>query len=218
MFSTVVTTELDLTTLARDLPAGSVPAAVADQLFRSARTVRTFTAEPVTDDDLQAVWDLAQWGPTAMNTTPLRLLVVRSDEARARLAAHMNEGNRQRVLDAPLSLVLAADPSFHEFLPVLAPHMPTKRDELAAAPAAVRVGMARTNALLQAGYLIVAVRAAGLAAAPMGGMDTAGVDAEFFAQSGWQSLFVLNIGRAAGDGDAFPRAPRLGLDQVSATV
>lgn len=218
MFRTDVTTDLDLSDLELDLTAGPVPAGVADQLFRTARSVRTFTDEPVTDDDLEAVWDLAQWGPTALNTSPLRLLVVRTPQARQRLAAHMAEGNRQRVLDAPLSLVLAADPSFHEHLPILAPHVPGKADELAAAPVAARAGMARTNALLQAGYLIVAVRAVGLAAAPMGGMDTAAVDAEFFAESGWQTLFVLNVGRARGDGDAFPRAPRLGLDQVSRTV
>jgi 3-hydroxypropanoate dehydrogenase len=75
--------------------------------------------------------------------------------------------------------------------------------------------MAGTNALLQAGYLIVALRAAGLAAGPMNGMDTAGVDAEFFTQKGWKSFLVVNVGIAEGEGTTYPRLPRLELDQVS---
>src|SRR5690242_12364028 len=124
---------------------------VADLLFREARTVGAFTSDEVTDEQIAAVYDLVKWGPTALNTTPLRLLVVRSAEARARLAAHMAEGNRERVLAAPVSIVLAADPGFHAHLPVLAPHMAALADALEP-QVEQREQMARTNALLQAGY------------------------------------------------------------------
>ncbi|WP_129336868.1 malonic semialdehyde reductase [Cellulomonas endophytica] len=194
-----------------------VPDDVADLMFRSARTVSDFTDEPVTDAQLEAVHDLVKWGPTALNTTPMRLLVVRSPEARARLARHMAEGNRQRVLDAPLTLVVAADPAFHRHLPTLLPHAPGKAEELEPAVEA-REAMARTNTLLQAGYLILGLRAAGLASGAMGGLDAAGVDAEFFAASGWRTLLVLNVGHARGEGTHRPRAPRLGWGTVSAAV
>ena len=205
----------DLTTPRTDLLP--LPDDLADLLFREARTVRQFTDEEVTDEQLAAVYDLVKWGPTAMNTVPLRMLVVRSRAARERLAAHMAEGNRQRVLDAPVSIVLAADPGFHRHLPVLAPHMAGLAESLEPA-AEQRAQMARTNALLQVGYLIVGLRAAGLAAGPVGGMDAAAIDAEFFADCGWQSLLVVNVGYAEGAGTSHPRAPRLSYSQASLTV
>lgn len=190
---------------------------VADRLFREARTASTFTDEPVTDELLTAVYDLVKWGPTAMNTTPLRLLVVRTPEARERLAAHMAEGNRERVLAAPVTLVLAADPGFHTHMPRLAPHFAGMVDVLEPQPAK-REDMARMNALIQAGYLIVGLRAAGLSAGPMGGMDAAGIDAEFFGDSGWRSLFVVNVGFTEGSGARHPRADRLAFGEVVTTV
>jgi 3-hydroxypropanoate dehydrogenase len=150
----------------------------ADRLFRTARTTSAWAGAEVSDEQLAAAWDLAKFGPTAMNTLPLRVLAVRSPEAKARLVAHMADGNKAKVEAAPVSLVLAYDPDFHEHLDTLFPVYPGIKDQLAPA-VDVRDGMARTNALLQAGYLIVALRAAGLAAGPMNGMDTDGIDAEF---------------------------------------
>ncbi|MBO9554209.1 malonic semialdehyde reductase [Cellulomonas sp.] len=198
-------------------PSLAVSDDVADLLFREARSVGAFTAQDVTDEQLAAVYDLVKWGPTALNTIPLRLLVVRTPEARARLAAHMNEGNRERVLAAPVSLVLAADPGFHKHIPTLAPHMAGLSDALDP-QLETRQQMARTNALLQAGYLLVGLRAAGLDAGPMGGMDAAGIDAEFFAENGWQSLFVVNVGHREGAGTHHPRAPRHTFADVAQTV
>ncbi|PFG42246.1 3-hydroxypropanoate dehydrogenase [Isoptericola jiangsuensis] len=190
---------------------------VADHLFRTARTAQQFTDEPVTDAQLEAAWDLAKYGPTAMNSLPLRVLVVRSDDAKERLARHMADGNADRVRQAPVSLVLAADPAFHQHLDTLFPAVPGVKDNLDGA-AEVREGMARKSALIQAGYLVVGLRAAGLAAGPMDGMDFDATDAEFFAESGWKSLLVVRVGHVEGEGTAYPRFPRLGYDQVTATV
>lgn len=212
------TTPLDTSDLDAELDsAGLLDAATADLLFREARTAGTFTADEVTDVQLQAAYDLAKWGPTAMNVTPLRMLVVRTPEARARLAAHMNEGNRQRVLDAPVTLLLAAYTRFHQHLPLLAPHRAEMVDTFEAMPQ-MREQMARNNAWLQAGYLIVALRAAGLAAGPMGGMDAAAIDEDLLAGTGWASLFVVNVGQADGAQYPFPRAARLDWDQATRTV
>ena len=202
-----------------DFPAAAyaVSDEVADLLFREARTVGRFTDEPVSDEELAAVYDLAKWGPTAINTTPLRLLVVRSAEARERLAKHVADGNRDRVLAAPVTLVVASDPGFHRTIPVLAPHMAQLAGVLEE-QAEQREHMARTNTLIQLGYLIVALRAAGLDAGPMGGFDTAGVDAEFFADNGWKSQLIINVGHREGDGTPHPRAARLSYDEVNLTV
>ena len=204
---------------ALDFPAPPYAVAdeVADLLFREARTVGAFTDEPVSDEELAAVYDLLKWGPTAMNTTPMRLLVVRSGDAKARLAAHAAEGNRDRILAAPLTLVVAADPGFHRHMPVLAPHLTALADALEDQDEQ-RSTIARTNTLIQTGYLITALRATGLDAGPMGGIDTAGIDAEFFAESGWQSQLVVLVGHRDGVGTAYPRAPRLTWADVSTTA
>ncbi len=185
-----------------------------EALFRGARSVRAWSDEPVPDATIDAVYDLVRWGPTAMNTSPLRLVIVRSTEARERLASHMGEANRQRVLDAPLSLVLAADLDFHENLGELMPHMPGARamfaDNLAA-----RERVSRDNAHLQAGYFMVGLRAAGLDVGPMSGMDAPGIDADLLAGTTWRSIMVLNVGKPGAENGAHPRAARLSFDRAA---
>ncbi|MEE6274395.1 malonic semialdehyde reductase [Georgenia sp. MJ206] len=186
-----------------------------DLLFTQARTVETFTDEPVPVEAVRAVYEAVRWAPTAMNSSPLRLAVVTSAPARERLVAHLAPGNQAKTLAAPLTLVAAYDPSFHEHLPVLAPHRAGMREDLDAQPE-VREALARTSALLQVGYLLVALRGAGLHVGPMTGMDAAGVDAELFAANGWRALVVLNVGHApAGTpGAVRPRAARLDFADV----
>ncbi len=200
------------------LPTLDPPLALTDDaqdlLFREARTANTFTDEPVSDAQIRAIYDLAKWGPTALNGQPLRVLLVRSDEAKARLLPHMSGGNVAKTAGAPLVAVLAYDADFHAQLPRVFPHAPQAKgwfDGDEKAPA--RHQAARDNAWLQAGYFIVGVRAAGLAAGPMGGFDADGVDVEFFADRPWRSFLVVNIGRP-GEGAWRERLPRLDFDEV----
>lgn len=188
----------------------------ADRLFRTARTVTTFADTEVTDEQLADVYDLIKWAPTAMNISPLRVLAVRTPQARQRLVGHMPEGNQERVATAPVTLVLAYDPEFHERLDVLTPHMPGAR-EMFAGDAVARAHAARTNALLQAGYLIVGLRAAGLSAGPMNG-DYDGIDAEFFAENGWKGFLVINVSAAEGADTPRPRAPRLTFGEAAQII
>ena len=95
-----------------------------DLLFREARTANTFTDAPVTDEQVAAIYDLVKWAPTSMNIQPLRVLLVRSDEARARLLDHLAPGNRSKTGAAPLVAVLSVDHSFHEHLHRTFPHFP----------------------------------------------------------------------------------------------
>ncbi|MFF2382089.1 malonic semialdehyde reductase [Streptomyces sp. NPDC058108] len=189
--------------------------AAQDLLFRQARTANTFTDEPVTDDQIQAIHDLVKYGPTSMNQQPLRIVLVRSAEARDRLGTHLSEGNRKKTLAAPLVAIVAADLEFHEELPSQFPHFPEARNLFA--DRAVRERSARLNALLQVGYFIIGVRAAGLAAGPMTGFDAEGVDKEFFGDGEHSVLAVVNIGRP-GENAWFPRSPRLTYEQVVSTV
>ena len=149
-----------------------------------------------------------------MYTLPLRLLVVRTPEAKQRLGAHMADFNRDKTLAAPVTIVAAADPSFHQHLGTLAPFREGIAEQLDP-QTDLREGMARTNALIQIGYLIVGLRAAGLSVGPMTGFDAAGIDAEFFGESGWRTLVAINVGYPADEGAHFPRQARLDFHQVA---
>ncbi|GAA1137368.1 MULTISPECIES: malonic semialdehyde reductase [Streptomyces violaceusniger group] len=190
-------------------------AAAQDLLFREARTANTFTDEPVTEEQVQAIYDLIKYAPTAFNQSPLRIVLVRSPEARERLVQHMAEGNQPKTSTAPLVAILAADNEFHEELPALFPHFPQAKDVFFSERAA-REQAAALNASLQAGYFILGIRAAGLAAGPMTGFDPAGVQKEFL-DDDHTPLMVINIGKP-GEDAWFPRGPRLGYDDVITTV
>ncbi|MFI9046891.1 malonic semialdehyde reductase [Streptomyces sp. NPDC053427] len=186
-----------------------------DLLFREARTANTFTTEPVTEEQVRAIYDLVKYAPTAYNQAPLRIVLIRSDEARERLLQHMAEGNRPKTAAAPLVAILAADNEFHEELPALLPHFPQAKD-LLFADRPVREESALLNAALQAAYFILGVRAAGLAAGPMTGLDFQGVQKEFL-DDDHTPLMVVNIGRP-GENAWYPRSPRLAYDEVFTTA
>ncbi|MFD3993304.1 malonic semialdehyde reductase [Streptomyces sp. NPDC058548] len=197
------------------MPELALHPAAQDLLFRQARTANTFTTEPVTEDQIRAVYDLVKYAPTAYNQSPLRIVLIRGDEARERLLEHMAEGNRPKTAAAPLVAILAADNEFHHELPTLLPHFPQAKD-LLFADRPVREESALLNATLQAAYFILGIRAAGLAAGPMTGFDFPGVRKEFL-DDDHTPLMVVNIGRPGTD-PWFPRAPRLTYDDVVTTV
>jgi 3-hydroxypropanoate dehydrogenase len=199
MTDTTTSSPLELSTEAQDL------------LFRTARTANSFTDEPVTDEQVAAIYDLVKYAPTAMNTQPLRILLVRDGEPRERLLKHMAEGNREKTSRAPLVAVLAADTGFHDHLATTFPHFAGARDAFSDDEA--REQAARFNATLQTGYFLLGVRAAGLAAGPMGGFDAEGIDQEFFAGTPLKSLLVVNIGHP-GENAFYDRLPRLEQHQV----
>lgn len=181
-------------------------------LFTEARTANSFAPIPVSDEELAGVWDLAKWGPTAANTQPLRVVFVRTPEGKERLVPHMNEGNREKTASAPAVAILARDTQFHDHIPTVLPFRPEMREVLENNEE-MRHSMGTYNAALQAGYFIMAVRASGLAAGPMGGFDAAGIDAEFFPDGRWTSTLVVNIGHPGAD-PWFDRLPRLDHEDV----
>lgn len=189
--------------------------AAQDLLFREARTANTFTDEPVTEEQVQAIYDLVKYGPTAFNQSPLRVVLVRSDDARARLVKHMAEGNQPKTSTAPLVAILATDNEFHEELPALLPHFPQAKDAFFS-ERPVRESAAALNGSLQAAYFLIGIRAAGLAAYLMTGFDASGIEKEFL-DGDHSLLMVVNIGKP-GEDAWFPRLPRLAYDEVVTTV
>jgi 3-hydroxypropanoate dehydrogenase len=197
--------------LVTDVAPLAVDDVAADLLFREAHTAYRFTDEPVSDAHMRAVHELVKWAPTALNGQPMRVTLVRSAEARERLIARLAPGNRAKAQSAPLVAILSYDLDFHETLPEVLPSSPKARDGFADEAARHRFG--GFNGALQAAYFMIGVRAAGLAAGPMGGFDKAGVDADFFPDGRQRSFLVVNIGHPAADGQ-FPRSPRLPYERV----
>lgn len=187
-----------------------------DLLFRDARTANAFTDGPVSEEQVRAIYDLVKWAPTSMNNQPLRIVLLRSPEARGRLVELMGGNNKAKTSTAPLVAVLAADTDFHDELGKVFPHFEGARD-LFAGNDEMRAGSATLNATLQVAYFILGVRAAGLAAGPMTGFDAAGVDREFFPDGVHRTLAVVNIGRPA-EGAWMDRLPRLDYDEVVTSV
>lgn len=182
-----------------------------DQLFRIARTYNAFSGD-IDDATLHRLFDLLKWGPTAANAGPARFVFVRSPEAKARLAPALDEGNRDKTLAAPVTVIVGYDMAFYDKLPVLFPHVDA-RPWFAGKPEAVLQTVALRNSSLQGAYLILAARALGLDTGPMSGFDNAKVDEAFFAGTAIRSNFLVNLGK--GDpASLFPRSPRLGFEEA----
>jgi len=192
-----------------------IDAAAADQIFRNARTTYNWQPTEVTDATLAAAWDLAKYGPTAMNCQPLRIKVIRGEEDKGRLRAQAAGGNQDSIDRAPLQLLLYWSPTFYERLGEFFPAAPQMADVLKG-DSAMAAGMATGSAWLQAAYLIIALRAVGLSVGPMTGADFDALNQEFLSDNGGKSFLILNVGYAAEPANNFPRAPRLTWAEVQA--
>jgi 3-hydroxypropanoate dehydrogenase len=180
-----------------------------DLIFREARTLTRWTGRDVTDDTLRAVWSLARMGPTSANCSPMRILFVKSDAAKARLRPHLSGTNVEQTMTAPVTAVIAYDLAFCDLLPRLfsAEAVGWFKGKPHEQETAFR------NGTLQGAYVMLAARALGLDCGPMSGFRNAGVDAEFFAGTSLRSNFLVNLGYGDRTG-LEPRNPRLAFDEA----
>lgn len=134
--------------------ASPVGSKALDALFTAARTYKHFSDRPVPDTLLRQVYDLAKMAPTASNGCPMRLVFVRSPEAKARLEKAVNPGNLPKVRSAPVTVIVAHDMAFYEHFPKLAPHM-EHPSPMAKMPEEAITRMVLRNSSIQAGFLIL---------------------------------------------------------------
>lgn len=185
------------------------------QLFVEARTHNAWQAKPVPEAVLVQVVELMKMGPTSANCSPARIVFVQSQEAKARLAPLLSEGNREKTMQAPVTAIIGYDLDFYERLPFLFPHTDA-RSWFAGKPEHIRETAFR-NGTLQGAYLILAARALGLDCGPMSGFDAGKVTAEFFAGTNVKANFLCNLGY--GDASQLkPRSPRLAFEELAQVV
>ena len=182
-----------------------------DLLFREARTHNAWTDKPVTDEQIQTLYQTVISGPTSGNCLPSRFIFCQTPEAKARLSPCVAPGNATKIEAAPVCVIIGYDPMFWEHLPKLFPHKDMTgryRDD----PAAAESGSFR-NSTLQGAYLMIAARAMGLDIGAMSGFDNEAVDKEFFAGTTVKSNFLCNIGYGDTSG-LFQKLPRFEFDEI----
>ena len=178
-----------------------------EQLFVAARTHNRWLDRPVDEALLRELYGLTRLAPTSANSQPMRLIFVTSPEAKARLKPALAPQNVEKTMTAPVTAIVAHDLEFYERLPKLMPHVDA-RSWFAGRPAEQIERAAFQGSSMQGAYLILAARALGLDAGPIGGFDSAKVDAAFFPGGTIRSNFLVNLGYGDRDG-LYPRNPRL---------
>ena len=197
-----------------------------DTLFREARTYYGWLDKPVSDDTLRELYDVLKWAPTSANASPARFAFLRSREAKERLRPALAPLNVDKVMTAPVTVIVGYDIKFYDQLAKLFPHNTGMATLFSANPDLTET-TARRNSSLQGAYLMMAARALGLDCGPLSGFDNAKVDEEFFAagkpcfgcdqeffpEGHVRSNFICNLGY--GDPASLqPRLPRLSFTEA----
>ncbi|MBC3884811.1 malonic semialdehyde reductase [Undibacterium griseum] len=182
-----------------------------DTLFNAARTHNGWLDKPVSDAQLHQLYDLMKWGATSANTSPARIVFVRSAEEKQKLLSCMAEGNVEKTKSAPVTAIIGMDMAFYDKLPVLFPHADAR--SWFVGNAGLIEATAFRNSSLQGAYMMLAARAVGLDCGPMSGFDPEKINATFFADSTIKVNFICNLGYGNPE-KLYPRSPRLSFDEA----
>jgi 3-hydroxypropanoate dehydrogenase len=185
-------------------------------IFRNARSYSYWLDRPVDDGLLRQVYDLTKMGPTSANMCPLRIIFVKSHEAKDRLKPALDAGNVNKVMTAPVTAILGMDIHFYEQMPRLFPHADA-RSWFKDLPEPVLEYIALRNSSLQGAYFMLAARSLGLDCGPMSGFNNAKVDAEFFAGKSIKSNFLCAVGYGHAS-KLHPRSPRLTFEEACQVI
>jgi len=180
--------------------------AALDQLFRTARSQNGWVDKPVSDEQLEQMYDLLKWGPTSANSCPARFVFVKSDAAKQRLKPSLQEGNIEKSMTAPVVVIVGMDMEFYEEFTTLFPHADAK-SWFEGKPEKIKESAFRDSSL-QAAYMMLAARSLGLDCGPMSGFDNAILDAEFFPDGKVKSNFICGLGYG-DESKVYPRLARL---------
>ncbi len=184
-------------------------------LFINARSHNGWLDSDISNEQLQQIYELMKFGPTAANNCPARITFVKSDEGKQRLKAHLDEGNIDKSMSAPVVAIISYDTEFYEKLPFLFPHTDA-RSWYAGNPEKIK-SAGEMNATLQGAYFMLAARSIGLDCGPMGGFNNQTLDEDFFPNGKTKSIFICALGQG-DETKIYPRGPRLSFNEACEIV
>ena len=182
-----------------------------DDLFLQARSQNGWLDKSVSDKQIAQIYHLMKFAPTSANCCPARFTFIKSTQAKSRLKPHLDEGNIDKAMSAPVVAIIAYDTEFYEQLPTLFPHADARSWFVGKPDKITQSGI--SNATLQGAYLMLATRSIGLDCGPMGGFNAPTLDQEFYPDGKIKSLFLCGIGYG-NPSKLFPRSPRLDFSQA----
>lgn len=184
-----------------------------DLLLLEARSHNGWKKDPVSDAQLERIYEMTSMGPTSMNQQPMRLIFVRSQQEKERLLPALLPGNAAKTMDAPVTAIIGYDLRFFENFAEIFPPNPNAGEMFENAPDRAKSDAVR-NGTLQAAYFMIAARAIGLDVGPMSGFDNDAVDKTFFADTSVKSNFLCNLGYG-DEMKLFRRLPRLNFNKAA---
>ncbi len=184
-----------------------------DLVFREARTFNGWTDKPVAKDQLHEIYDLMKLCPTSSNACPIRIKFICSDDAKKVLEPILNEPNRAKTMLAPAVAILGNDDAFYEHDSFLTPHRPGAMSKRMTENKDLIPDWSMRNGTLQAAYFILAVRAIGLDAGPMQGLNKKAADEAFWAGTRVKTNFICSVGYG-DENTVFKNLPRFDFEEV----
>ena len=183
-----------------------------DLVLAKARSFYRWQDKPVSDDDLERIYDIMTEGPTSNNGHPIRILFARTDESKQRLVPALKGNNVEKVQTSPVCAIIAYDMEFHKRVPELFPHNPGKMQMYIDNPKRCADDAFR-NSTLQGAYFMIAARALGFDVGPISGFFNDIVDEEFFKGTSIKSNFLCPIGYG-NEESVWQKLPRPAFDTI----
>jgi nitroreductase len=82
-------------------------------VIRTRRSIRRYTADPVSEEDLGKILEAGRWAPSADNSQPCTFVVLRSQEVRKKLAAVLAWGGFLSQATLGIAVVIDETASTH---------------------------------------------------------------------------------------------------------
>ncbi len=184
-----------------------------DMMFREARSFNGWTDKPVSAAQLRDIYDLMKLCPTSSNACPIRIKFVCSDNAKKILEPILFEPNRAKTMQAPAVAIFGNDYAFYDHDVFLTPHRPGAISKRMTENPELIPDWAMRNGTLQSAYFILAVRAVGLDAGPMQGLNKKAADDVYWAGTKVKTNFICSIGHG-DETTVFKKLPRFDFAEV----
>ena len=186
-----------------------------DVILKGARSHYAWTDKAVSKDTLHQLYDIVSNGATSMNCCPARFIFVTSKASKEKLARALKAKNIDKMMAAPVTVIIAHDLNFWQHLPFLFPHE-DRRPLFEGKPEYIEK-TAFLNGTLQGAYFMIAARALGLDVGAMSGYSNEILDQDFFADTSLKSTFLCNLGYA-DETALFQKLPRFAFDDVCSFI